>query len=446
MQFLLLGLLSIAVLIVSAVPSFANAQSVGRLSEQINLYLIPWQWTEIQDETGEVIESYWGVKYPALGSIDLRTIPQMATPGGVEQCCALISTLDEISESDVTFIAHGVNGTVTDFESVSNRLRLRMSVIDSTMRADRLLSELLTAHSDPSGQLAWKPLIPDSNGTIEAWIAPEVRLFLDSISRDSIAWVKAMEVHQLDYDIIRRDSGIDVARKVAGYWLLKYGEDVRTVEQQRDGISNPTTSVGDTFNRADNVNINASDTGKTLDGVPATWQWVELVTGFDIASNRLQTNTTAVNADAIARVEQDLSSENIYSEIIQVNATGNISAASPAVRFDPTDITFYTCIKRSTLSQYIWGKYIAGVPTFANIGPNETTSSPALIGCQIDDDTLTGYHDSILKFTVTDTAITGFLRSGVRFRHGSSQLVQGDDFFSEDVPIPESHRIFITPH
>lgn len=416
MHILLPTILAVIVAIIASQPTNASIQS-QRLEDTLFLYYAPFTWEVTEDG-----EEYWRSKYDALGMIDLRTIPQMSTPGafdGDEQCCALISSAVAIPELDVEFISQGVNGITPRGE-----------------RADIELFRVLTEDADATGQLRNKPLIPNRNGVVEAWIAPGTRLFLTSLSRDSIAWSSAMEVHRLDYDRIRRESGVEIARKVAGYWQLKYGEDIRTADQQRDGITSPETIIGDTFVEAVNTDL----ASHIATGPNGGFSWTELTNGFTVIGASDTVLGDSVVAENVARADSALSTDDHYAQIDRTSGSGATSFVSGIIRKANTaTLTYYTNLYRSGVT---WSliKIIANVQTVLDDDATPPSGN-GLVYIEANASTITGtFSGGGDILTASDTSITGNLYTGMRFFRAG----EGDNFQAEDLPIPLSHRIFIT--
>lgn len=171
------------------------------------------------------------------------------------------------------------------------------------------------------------------------------------------------------------------------------------------------TSVGDTFERADNTDLNASHDGKTLNGSPATWSWTEVVENTGIAAGRLVGLGTQ-SANHAARIESDLSGSDHENEVIvTVLAANTARGCAPLIRFAAAATTYYGAVLRfGGLFRLL--KSITGTITNLTAGVSATIALPETIKCRCSGSTLSSYRAAALVESITDTSIAANTRVG----------------------------------
>jgi len=140
------------ILLLALFPSNALAQTT-----RYN-YIGPWVW-----DTSEWWEDFWRGPTGTLGSIDLRSTPQMARPEDGGGGLGFFVT-DRLLPAPYVFLNDGLD----NFISVPSKPYMEavwgIKLEAGTTRG--LLWELLAEEGDPTGLSRWKPLSTGSDGKI----------------------------------------------------------------------------------------------------------------------------------------------------------------------------------------------------------------------------------------------------------------------------------------
>ena len=117
-------------------------------------YLAPWEWVT---EGGL---SFWQAPQAdkLLGSVDLRPLPAHGRSGGVPEGYGFFSYNQQVVIPDSIYLGDSLDATVSPLVKAQIRRDLNITgpIQSSTVRD--ILWDILTIHSDPTGQTGPKPL------------------------------------------------------------------------------------------------------------------------------------------------------------------------------------------------------------------------------------------------------------------------------------------------
>jgi hypothetical protein len=316
---------------------------------------------------------------------------------------------------------------------VLDGLESRLGVTLATDTAHEVLAEVLTRNGDPTGVTAYKPLLSQSIhlGGRAVWKAPKnwYEAGADPVWRDL-----ALRVKQSDYALMKVEMtarGSDQYLRVADKWVEDYGFDVRTAEQQKDGLLPHETTIGDTFVEAVNTDL-ASHTATGPNG-GFSWTYlggtsdIEVIATTDDIHGPTSGNTRA-------RAEADLSTVDHYSQFVGVawptTITNNMG---PMVRVASAADSFYALLLRDRAdAQYRLFKFTTGTPSQVGTSVDEALpAEPATAKLEVTGSTLTGYMDDVSKISGTDSSFTTQLRTGLMLDRGTA-----DNFEAADLEEP----------
>ena len=391
-------------------------------------YLGQWVWNDTNSN-----DLYWEAPMSSklTGVIDLRSIPQQAVAGGTPQGYAIFSYSEPVIHTNLIFnFGDKVDSTI----SASRRNQLKISLglsdnITSTNFKD-LLWELLTTKADPTGQLRWKPLMPDEKRQIKLFLGAKTPIkeitLTPFVSKE---WDIVLQTIQEDYRrLIRTEEPVYIAK-----WLDKLEEDFGTPyhtfipkdEIQIASLPHQTT-ITDDFNCADSVD-------PTCD-----LSWTEVEGTVSILTNQI---VDALQGTSFTiRAESALSSVNQYSQYIFISESGTgTHLLIPIVRVTSSGATpdFYGFRRQLAASDiHRLEKRVANTTTVIAGPTTEASGLPETLKTQINGSTLKGYIGGVEKQSVTDTAITGNLYTGFRgFNTAGANQGTLDDFEAGDLAV-----------
>lgn len=397
-------------------------------------YLSAWEW--VSDKSGNCWQAPGG---NAIGALDMRSLPQQSVAGGIPQGGGLFS----YGSPQVGLLARMPdtpedNLTLAQKDVIKQVFGLPRDWVVPDKFGAAIFAALIT-QADPTGETRFKPL--RGYGGRQLRLALGGQVFGDvACRRGGLEELATLVVFKSDYRRNRTlvDQGklpLEALQKYTG-WLCQRlrvtPDEVLPPEYVSDGSKPPSTEVGDTFGRADNTNLNAADTGKTLDGAPGTWQWTEVQDDFSIVSETLQSNA---DPPCSARIEQDLSSDD---QSITGSCRRNDTIARYAclaARFAAAANTFY-CGGHSNVATntYTIRKVVAGTAT-ALQNANGTAPGTGFVATifSVDGSTLTLTSGGTQRISLTDVAITGNLRCGVGTASNTGMESSWDTLVGADI-------------
>lgn len=378
--------------------------------------------------------SYYGLPPGTLGAVDLAPV------GGVEYVFAT---------SDAPFGAEDVaarigDGTrLQDYKPTAGERAAWTALLGVSWTPGWTLLDALwaalTVQADPDGELRAKPILPTHRGVLELHLGGHSLIRSERLparATDHPAWPAIQRVLQRDYARIREQAHKghrgrgepDLHRKWLGAMRRKYRMSDEAASRllipqglPRELPTRPTTTVSDDFNRAD-----AADPGAN---------WAKLTGNWSIVSNQLFNSGGGLNPNS-ARYETDLSSDDQYAELDYVSGASD-SIVCAAVRFDPAAKTYYSGMSRLFGSTRQILRIVNGAIT--NLTSDSGGSGPPKpLRIEVDGSTVTLYDNGVLGLTVSDTAITGYLRTGVI---GHAAVVStADNFVAGDLLAPPTAK------
>lgn len=397
-------------------------------------YLVPWEWRETQESTAgrdtiTVDAPHWAVKYgEPVGVLDMRSAPQKGCNPALRSCPAngwAIALYDEIQpgQIDLRFLStwqQNRSGAVQPInaDDASFLLCGLPERLPGSETLGGFVRGIFAECGDPTGLVRFRPLLPNEHRVVKANLGP-VRIFQGRVARSSQEYTKAVQALRFDYDRIVQDQGLDIALKRAGFWLEKYGEDIRSQSQiARDGAPvTPATTQTDDFDCSD------SDTF----GCDLTW--TEVTADWDIASNL---GTKTANSDGYARAEASVSGDDHFAEVT-CDSLPDFNWCGVAVRFDSSAATMYYYSRRNDNTSHQIYSVTTGTATLISGscgGDYLGGTSTITIKLEIDGSDLEASEGGVSKCSVTDSGITGNDLCGLYGYHASPGY---DDFTCEDV-------------
>jgi len=370
-----------------------------------------------------------------LGMLDLRTLPQMASPGILNgPCFVVLSERDKkVGEYLGSWKESFGDGDETRL-AVSRMLGIDKipSTIDNPMA---LLLYLLTREADPTGQERWKPLRVGRRRQLKLSIAGQE--YTERVDEAHPAFTNTIKVFQTDY---RRNKveGVpaEVLQKWTGSEVLKlYGrlgaalaERILPPEFSADGLKLPETVILESFNQGDSTTL-----GPDL-------SWTEVRENWSTVSNEV-THTAGANVRTSARAESALSSDDHYAQLIitALDVVLKDTDLGVAARFDAAAETYYTGLANGYSTPNVRlriNKIVAGTNTNL-VGPyyGIALSLPDTLKLEVSTNSQILYLDGVQRLSGPDTAITGNLYTGLAgwTGNGAGNIVKGITFEAGDL-------------
>lgn len=404
------------------------------MAETITYYRGPWQWVADDDVP------HWAPPAGCVGAIDLRSLPEMSTPGkstGSLSGVGLFAVRGTLA-SEFDAIGYGAAHDVKASRKIRDAIPARRGF---QVQGDDLLSlarSLLMDGADPTGQEFAKPLIPGADGKIRFHLGPLcTHRERKESSLKSTYWSNVRDVLRADFAEFFRDaksgrlSDPQQHRRVLDATCEKYGlEDWRelvpaVLVKDVEGRLPHATTYSDNFNRADAT------------GLGASWGIV-IGSGCDIVSNRAR-GTNAAAGSTRVRYGSDLSSSDNYSQCGLVTLPASDGTTGVVARFPSSADSGYAWTYRSTTSpRRRLIKFVSATPTVLtsdNIAPGASTQKSEANGSSIK-----AYVDGaeVTGVATTDTSISAGLRCGIlALQHTTLSLRSvHDDFVMADLSAP----------
>ncbi len=386
---------------------------------------------------------YW--RAPAsgcVGLVDLRPLPAQGTLLTVDGYgfFAYPNTVDPALMPGQIDLGNNLDKAIENKDKVENAFGVTLTGKTIT----DVLWEVLTTKSDPKGLTGPKPIIPGVRRNLELHLGGHSIIRAEDFDLATAPHrLQVIEVMQDAYREAKQeaskytDTRKDTHLRMLSVFADKYREDYKTFipnDLPDEGTKEPRTSFGDSFNRADNTDLNAVNTGKTKDGGAGTWQWNEVQGDVEVQSNAFFNVATAV---AYARADDDLAGADHFCEgdtsivSIQDNQWG------PCARFASAANTSYMFMRNTanplSTSIIILRKTITGSRTSIGTSKTQTAAAGEKITTRIDGSTLSGEHDDVELDSITDTAIAGGTRGGIYITVQNVDNIAVDDWFCEDI-------------
>lgn len=379
--------------------------------------------------------------YPSIDAgtgVDLRPLSQQGlaahgTQGGhgIFRCDA-----DPTGQPDTVVLTDDPQSAIEQSRLLAAGTALGLTL--SANRLDDLLFELFTDHADASGVSFARPIIPQANRDLRVALGPAVdksrRFDIDDPQfRDKI-----LAVHRADLARLKREMpGSDKPRMVLGGLVKKYRARDHTIffANPRDAFDPlpPQTTITESFNQGDSSTL----------GPDLTWAETE----GDLSTVSNLVNCVTSTGAGIARAESDLSSDDHYGQLVTQSISGAIAAVGVTARHSASVQTFYLGDHQdagATDQQRLY-KRVTGSFTLLDITDPATISTPDTLKLICNGTTISlEVNGGAGEGPVTDSAISGNVRCGVRLSRNSGAITaRGDSFEAADLAaaaVPYGYR------
>jgi hypothetical protein len=311
-----------------------------------------------------------------------------------------------------------------------------------------LLWDAVTIHSDPTGQAAPKPIRGKRGGRVALFLGGLVAV--EDFNAAHLA--RTLEVFRADYR--RHHAFLETlqGQAAAAYFeamqrftgatcgaLLGRRDDdasraVLPAEYSDERWRVPRSSLGDTFDRADNTDLNASNSGKTYNGGAGTWSWTDVTGNGEILGNNL--DVTSVDTQQFTRCEQDLSSDDHEAALVTGWSSIGTHRAFALTRFSPSVETCYTAVAQEHVSVANMSMRVAGTPTELGEVTGVTWVNDDVLKGVVSGSTVGVYKNGSMLAEVTDTTITGNLRVGVGLQSNAQARAYAQSWTAQDLLAP----------
>lgn len=338
--------------------------------------------------------------------------------------------------------------------SPSARTRVKTVMNLPTEPAGNTLAEVMAdvmgPLSDPTGLTGPKPILPTNEGVRELHLEGHSRVWSQAVdsadvmgtSKKGIGAVLRKSI-QLDLDTAEKTGGVTLLQQALGAWLLKLGVTRKEIEggaparktqyerllsdtvKQKHGTNakpkDPKTQRSETWPN-NTANLIATPQLNTW-ATPTNTAW-----GGAMTVNAGYVYGTLADASAkwrMARCEAAVSSTD---HIVSASgySTDNVGRNGLCVRMAEGDTG--TCYEMSIRWNLFYevAKWINGVRTLLAQVNAESTPNPQVFSLRANGSTITAKYTGFPTLTVTDTAVTGYLKAGVakteHFGAGNSRL------------------------
>lgn len=373
----------------------------------MHVYLAKWIWKTEEDE------QYWSPPPGYVGSIDLRTLPQMEAYTGEESRGWGIFTFPiKMNIPQSVYLGENLDADLPD--DILNAIRniLKLNILSRKPR--RIIFEILTEKSDIDGLAAPKPLLPERKNDLVVHLGGFSEIIREKITSQHKR--KIADLFRKDYErnYYLEKNNIEVLKKFTGSKLLQlYGkiddDSFRELVEEKYhfiGYQQPETVIGDDFTDADGTDIESH----TATGPNGGFGWTDIegVTST-IEGNQFE---TTYDSPVGTRADSALSSEDQYSQVQFPGVGPSGTSRGALVRKDSsTTLTYYYADNRNGNTWRTF-KRISG--SYTNIGTNTnlTQVDGDIIKIEAEGSTIRRYRNGSLQNSTTDTAITGNLYAG----------------------------------
>lgn len=402
---------TILMLIFLSMPSLADEYYIGQ-----------WEWNVYSPNISE-----WDapLKEFRTGAIDLRTIPQRAKPGGTPEGYAIFSYSKKVTHPNLFYIGNDLTSPVSagTLAQIKNRLKIIEAISSNNLKD--ILWELLTLHSDPTGQSRWKPLKPGINNKMELHFGKAGKIKeIVFIPFESPEWSNVLAVIHEDYKrMIKTEPHVSVAKHL-DFLEKKHGIPYQILIPEDAGIKLASlphkTTITENFNCANS------------EALDCNLAWTEDLRGdHDISSNQALCNTT--DDRCWSMVDTDLSGSDHYAQAVGSQVDSSRGRGTFVRKDSTTTWTMYGCIHINSSGgnstkriHEITGSTVTTLNDVTNADPAGSDT----LKCEINGSTITLYLNGSSYVTATDTSITGNLRTGL---HDYNNVYTNDNFEAGDL-------------
>ena len=428
-------------------------------------YLAQWSWN-----TTNPLNPRWEPPVSgAVGSLDLRSLPQMALAGGTPQGWGIFTYPAPVVIAGALSLGSRLAANLSTPVKTAIRTRLALpGALTSNTLAD-VLFEILTTQADPTGLLRCKPLMPTIQRVLELILGGFSTIREETYSPGQHPF--CLEVVKADWQRLQRQCAAARARldaegltteRLRAEWLelKEVGADPESpayrrlngllalpepdcyrrhlqaiLEQYRLTLPELEAIWGQILPRPLPHGTTISENWNCADSISPDCQltWNIRQGDFDIVTNAAQ--SVADGGDRMDAAT-DLATDNHRAQVTLLNVPqADDESGFIRTRSHPTDDTQYVVYgtRRAGTDSWSTAKRVLGV--FTEIGTEtlvEIVANDVLRG-DADGSSISRYRNGSLQQTVTDTSITGNLRCGVEADFTAGQRF--DDFEAADLVV-----------
>ena len=438
-----------------------------------HVYIGRWAWVAPVGGP-DPQEEYWAAPYPAVGGVDLRTAAQAGAAGGPGGLGLFILPTKPV-DATLLYLGDNLDGSISNpvRRNLEDRLGLvRNSITSNVVRT--LLWQMMNALADPTGLLRWKPITPTAAGVMELHLGGFSLAYAELYSH--VRYPQVMEVVKADWRRLRIECGTAQARldaaglsweraqaRIAGLKAMKTRdpEVVRSPQWQRlvevCALPEPVlyrrmlTALSEKYRMTPremldlwgeaqveplphSTTITESFNVANQDALGPDLSWTEMdASDWDVVSNAAELITNATTNNSPARADTDLATDDHYAEatLLAQAGAGTRNGGVIARKDSTTTLTYYHFDVLPQASN-AWRTFRRSTGTFTAIGVDTAVSwvSGDVIKGQADGSSIQRFKNGVSQDTVTDSIITGNLRSGITARTAGWRL---DVFTGADV-------------
>lgn len=388
-------------------------------------YIGQWVWNDADSS-----DVYWEapVKDKLTGAIDLRGPSKSGQPGPTPQGYALFAYSETVSHPNLTHLGGNLDESPNSKAKGVIAGKLGITPQKDTIR--EIIYELLTVHADPTGNLRWKPLMPDDKLNMKIKLGREVIKESKLIPGVSPEWPMVLANIQESY----KDwlSWYPYRKIAMGLDFLEEKYDV----PYQTFIPNGYTQIASLPHETpltDDFNCSSSD------NLDCDLGWTEPNGDLDIISDTIVSLvSTSGSGTAIATVDTSLSTDDHYAQIqiVALDNTGSLTAAGQVMaRY--TDISNYyltTTADAGPPETFRLRKLVAGTATTLGTDDTYTWDNNDFIEVEANGSTIRSLLNDVEMESQTDTDHSGQLVVGIGgIKSTSGRTVRYDNFEADIV-------------
>lgn len=386
----------------------------------------PWVW-----DTSDPSTPHWRAPTGAVGSVDLRSLPdQMAA--GTSAGLGLFVSYDTLP-SEYDLLGVGSPRDVKPGQKIKDAIPARAKF---SVQGDDLLTMLrscLMDGSDPTGDSYARPLMPESDMRFGFHVGPWSDWQKTAPWNDH--WDKVQDVLRADFRVYFADAMAGRMNddkqhlRVLDALCDKYGADdwksfvPLNLRASIPGRVKHETTITESFNKADALTL-----GPDL-------SWTALDTSWQVVSN--QAKVTTAFAQHTNRADSDLSSSDNYAQV-QIAAVNNTCRGIGVItrKDGSATLSYYYCdyenVDSSGGATQNWRTFKRVAGTFTSIGSNTASTAASVsdvIKVAASGSSITRYRNGSSQNAATDTAVTTGLRGGLGGNSSTSRAGATSDVF-----------------
>ncbi len=327
--------------------------------------------------------------------------------------------------------------------TLATELGLASRALDSADSITNAIWDLLTLHSDPTGQDSWGSLMPTSKGRFELHLAGEIKAerFQMGVTpgHENVLVVLQNNYRQTRADVLARkqvaiDLGLDpslitdIHLQLLSRWERQYRVPYRTFipnDLPDEGKLPRSTIFTDIFNRP-NEDLQVSPNWNAIDG-----------NDIGIVSEEVKLNTVISITNAVEWAF-DLDGDDNSAQVDVLALNPSIALWSVMCRMPGGAVTGYGFRRVDVAGEeHQLEEITAGVTTVIAGPTSEVFSFPEEIYVEADGTTIKGTIDGVEKHSVTDVVLAIGKRCGFRaFKNNGGADVRLDNYVAMDLGLP----------